>query len=239
MLPSAEDDTHPAQLPRGAQQDGDGGTVAKRALAGGTARADELQHRVRNTLAVIRSVFARTVATGTSLEEVANHFQGRFDTISRFASGRGIDLEVTYGLEDLIWDELLRYPSGAENEIVVTGPPESLPHHVAQPLALAFHELATNAVKFGALAIEPHGGLRVDWSRSGGELVIRWQESRVPIVGSAPLRSGFGREYIEQALPYQIKAESSFALEPGGVLCTIRLRAGDGPNGAMAAEHEG
>lgn len=223
MTFSANENDEPAHH-RGAARDGDeGGATGKRTAGNAAARADELQHRIRNMLAVIRSVFSRTVANGLSLEEVANHFQGRFHTIAHFA-GRGTDLDTSYALEDLVWDELLRYPNRAEKEIEVVGPPERLPHHLAQPLALAFHELITNAVKFGALSSEPYGGLRVSWRRMDDELVIRWEESRVPIVAVAPLRSGFGREYIEQALPYQTGAETSFLLRPGGVVCTISLK---------------
>lgn len=234
MISQADEDHHRAPEGGPRHQGGKLGLAA----AGRTesTRTDELQHRVRNTLAVIRSVFSRTVANGTSLEDVADHFQGRLDTIAPFASGRGTSIQAAYPLEALVWDQLLRYPDGAEDRITVTGPPELLPHRIAQPLALAFHELITNAIKFGAFASEPYGRLRVDWRRERDELVIHWQESGIGIVAAAPFRSGFGREYIEQALPYQIGAETSLDLQPGGMRCIIRIRAASIPGRPLDAE---
>jgi two-component sensor histidine kinase len=190
------------------------------------AAHDELQHRIRNTLAIMRSVFSRTMEKGGSLEDVTAHYQGRFDTLAPFLIGPAINEQPSYDLETLIWDELLRYPVGGEDYVEVSGPSERLPHAIAQPLALALHELVTNAVKFGALETPRQGKLTVDWWHDDHDLVLRWRESGVPIVRPAPLPSGFGREFIEYGLSYQIGAETSYAMEPGGVVCVIRLHSG-------------
>jgi two-component sensor histidine kinase len=174
-------------------------------------------------LAIMRSVFARTVENGTSLEDVAAHYQGRFDTIAPFLVGSAASGQEGYDLETLISDELLRYPVGGDDNVEINGPSERLPHAIAQPIALALHELVTNAVKFGALETPRQGRLTIDWRRDNGDMVLRWRETGVPIVRSAPLPFGFGREFIEQGLPYQIGAETSFAIEPGGVVCLIRI----------------
>ncbi|WP_132270262.1 sensor histidine kinase [Novosphingobium sp. PhB57] len=184
---------------------------------------DELQHRTRNMLAIMRSVFARTVEKGASLEDVAAHYQGRFDTIAPFLVEPAVGDRHGYDLETLISDELLRYPVRGEGNVKISGPSERLPHGIAQPIALALHELVTNAVKFGALETPCQGRLAIDWRRDKGDLVLRWRETGVPIVRSAPLPFGFGREFIEQGLPYQIGAETSFTIEPGGVVCLIRI----------------
>ena len=92
-------------------------------------------------------------------------------------------------------------------------------------LALAVHELATNSVKFGALS-GGGGRLAVRWSIAAEEprrLSIEWIETGVAVVAAAPIHSGFGREYIEQALPYQLDATTSFELRPGGLTCRISL----------------
>jgi two-component sensor histidine kinase len=189
------------------------------------ASTDDQQHRIRNMLAIMRSVFARTVEKGASLEDVAAHYQGRFDTISPFLVGAAANGQEGYDLETLIWDELLRYPVGGDDNVEISGPSERLPHSIAQPIALALHELVTNAVKFGALETPRQGRLAIDWRRDNGDLVLRWRETGVPIVGLAPLPFGFGREFIEQGLSYQIGAETSFTIEPGGVECLIRIPA--------------
>jgi two-component sensor histidine kinase len=109
-----------------------------------------------------------------------------------------------------------------------------------QTFALALHELATNALKYGALS-QPEGRLEVTWSLvpgTGGErrLWVEWCESGVEVAvpegqpaGHAidgtpvPLRQGYGRELIERALPYQLRAETNYELTPGGVRCSISV----------------
>ena len=99
-----------------------------------------------------------------------------------------------------------------------------------QILAMALHELATNAVKYGALA-QPQARLAIRWRvespEAGGPpwLNIEWRESGVamPAEGEPPRGSGQGRELIERALPYQLSARTSFVLGPDGVECTIAM----------------
>lgn len=185
----------------------------------------ERQRRMRNILAVMRSVFHRTVESAVSLEDVEAHYRGRFDTLARFLSDNDADVEATYDLEELIWDELNRFPTGGQSDIRVTGPAVRLSHSIAHPMALALHELATNAVKFGALMSPGQARIDVAWRRAGGRIIVEWRETGVSIVRTVPLRTGFGREYIEEALPYQIGAETRFELKPGGVAATFILPA--------------
>lgn len=203
------------------EHSGSGSSLGVAKARGGASTDD--QHRIRNMLAIMRSVFARTVEKGASVEDVAAHYQGRFDTIAPFLVGSDARGQEGYDLETLISDELLRYPVGGDENVEISGPSERLPHAIAQPIALALHELVTNAVKFGALETPRQGRLTIDWRRHNDDLILRWRETGVPIVRSAPLPFGFGREFIEQGLPYQIGAETSFAIEPGGVVCLIRI----------------
>jgi two-component sensor histidine kinase len=97
-----------------------------------------------------------------------------------------------------------------------------------QVFALALHELATNSVKYGALS-QPGGRLKLRWNTDedskevGRVLHVEWIEEGVPIVPSRPpsLGTGFGRELIEHALPYQLKAKTRYELRADGVRCTI------------------
>jgi two-component sensor histidine kinase len=97
-------------------------------------------------------------------------------------------------------------------------------------LAMALHELATNALKYGALG-QPGAHLSVRWrlERDGDDvdpsLHVEWKERGVvmPRPGSAPVRHGQGRELIERALPYQLRARTSFELGSDGLCCTITL----------------
>ncbi|MCJ8517424.1 two-component sensor histidine kinase [Pseudorhizobium tarimense] len=97
-----------------------------------------------------------------------------------------------------------------------------------QTFALALHELATNAVKYGALSA-PEGHLTIRWriEHEGDAplLSLEWLETGVddmPAVDAAPLGSGYGRELIERALPYQLKARTTYEMGEDGIRCTIR-----------------
>ncbi len=185
--------------------------------------AAELQHRVRNMVAIIRSVFARTADTATSLEEAADHFRGRLDTVARHQSQFTRNPAGTIDLETLFRDELLGFGFSDGEQVTIEGPMVRLPYKTAEMIGLTIHELATNSVKFGALSGDK-GQLAIAWS-SGPDapVAIEWRESGVGVVAAAPMRMGFGREYVEQALPYQLKATTSFELRPGGLLCRISL----------------
>jgi len=124
---------------------------------------------------------------------------------------------------------------------VSLGGPKGIPlrSSTVQTLALGLHELATNALKYGALS-PPEGRLRVRWALTAGDggerrLKVEWQESGVQLVPSADghplkLKRGYGRDLIEHALRYQLGAETSYNITPDGVRCMITL--------PISAEHK-
>jgi PAS domain S-box-containing protein len=186
----------------------------------------ELQHRVRNMLAVVRSVAARTVETSATLEDFASHFDGRLSTLARtqnILTRRG---DSTVDLEELVRDELVSVAAGDNGRAQVKGPPVSLRQGAAEIFALALHELATNAVKYGALA-HPKGKLSVEWrvfdNGDGQRLSLEWRERGVPAVDAANDRTGFGRILIEQGLPYELGAATALEFARGGVRAVIEL----------------
>jgi two-component sensor histidine kinase len=184
----------------------------------------ELLHRVRNILAVIRSIFSRTIDAGGSLEDMSDHFRGRLDAIARNQAVRGIDPARETDLEAVLREELYSFQFGEDERIRIQGPEIGIGHDVAQLLGLAFHELVTNSIKFGVLSgADARARLRIGWSVAGGQLSLEWEERGVAIVVGAPLHEGFGREYIEQALPYQIGATTLFELRPGGLFCRLQV----------------
>lgn len=189
------------------------------------ALQQELRHRVRNMLAKIRTLFSRTMDAASSMEEATDHFRGRLDTLSKYHTEVTRSPTGTVDLETLILDELLNFGVGEDSHISISGPAVALPHETAETIGMAMHELATNAMKFGALS-DHNGQLTVTWQVShapAARVTIEWCETGIPIVTHAPLRSGFGREFIEQALPYQLNADTSFELRPGGLLCRISM----------------
>lgn len=190
-----------------------------------SALRDEVQHRVRNMLAVIRSIFRRTRESSASQEEFAEHFEGRLSAMARCYSH--LDRRAADGadLEDMLRDELLEVHCLDGPNCVIEGPPVLLQRETAELIALTLHELMTNSVKFGAIA--QNAQLAVRWSVEGEpdapSLHFHWAESGVAPLAAAPRPSGFGRQLIEEALPFQLDATASFALKPGGVDCSIVL----------------
>ncbi|CCD90227.1 putative sensor histidine kinase with multiple PAS/PAC and a response regulator receiver domain [Bradyrhizobium sp. ORS 285] len=191
----------------------------------------ELQHRTRNLLAVVRAMADKTARASTDLADFRARYRDRLETLSRvqgLLSRLNEHDRVTF--DDLIRSELSAVAGGSER-VELAGPSGvRLRSSTVQTLAMALHELATNAVKYGALA-QPSGHLAVLWSleRHGADerpwLHIDWRESGVdmPPPGVVPGGTGQGRELIEQALPYQLSARTSYTFAPDGVRCTISI----------------
>jgi two-component sensor histidine kinase len=187
----------------------------------------ELQHRVRNILFVIRSVFSRTVETGGTVEDIAEHFRGRLEALSRTQIVLTQSTGGTVDLENLIREELLSVGAGDGANVVLEGPDVALDGAAAEAIGLAVHELTTNSVKYGALHF-PAAKLIVAWSVNlhygeAPHLMFSWVEQGVPAVSVSPDRQGFGTELITRALPYRLRAETSLEFGPGGVRCMIAL----------------
>ena len=110
----------------------------------------------------------------------------------------------------------------------IAGPKVRLQPKAAETMALALHELATNAVKYGALSVEK-GRVKVDWNieKADGQdrLVIRWAETGVKLPADRPQRRGFGTELIERTLAYDLGGEASLEFGRDGIRCTISLPA--------------
>ena len=195
----------------------------------------ELQHRTRNLLAVVQAITLRTLKGSQSLEHFRACIDDRLQALSRvqwLLSRREGSLRVAF--DALLREELLAHVEldehGKGEQVSIVGPPGiPLRSAVVQTLALAIHELATNAVKYGALS-GPDGHLDVSWvvNISGEErrLVVDWRESGVSGMpdAAAPARGGgYGRELIERALPYQLGARTWYQFNDDGVHCIIDL----------------
>ena len=182
----------------------------------------ELQHRVRNILAMIRSVARRTAETSDTVREYAQHLEGRINAMARTQAiltrkpGSPVDLQ---GIVD---SELLSVVA-QEDKVWCEGPEVCLEPKAAEILTLAIHELATNAVKYGAFS-QPAGQLEIRWEVEdrGAEpwLVFTWEEARVE--GVLPNgREGFGTELITRRVPYELGGSGTYELRPGGIRTVI------------------
>jgi PAS domain S-box-containing protein len=203
---------------------------AEEALRASEGRArlllGELQHRVRNTLAVIRSITRRTAETSTSVEDYAMHLDGRINAFARVQTAVARDPTAGLDLTDLVADELLTYVAHDGEQVKIAGPAVRLKPKAAETFGLAVHELATNAVKHGALSV-PQGRIRIAWRVQNGSdpprLVFEWKESGLADRTAKRRRRGFGTDLLERTLTYELKAKTVQTFELDGLRCTIEL----------------
>jgi PAS domain S-box-containing protein len=185
---------------------------------------DELNHRVKNTLATVQSIAAQTSRTVERPELFEPLFKARIEALAHAhellsdASWEGASLT------DVVSRTLAPY-AGDGRRVKISGPGVRLGPNAAITLNMAFHELATNAAKYGALC-EGKGRVEVGWSLDrqpeGTWVDILWRERGGPKVAK-PSRRGFGSRLIEQGLAREFDGEVRLAFEPDGLTCRMRL----------------
>lgn len=187
----------------------------------------ELQHRTRNLLTVVQAIAAKTLGTSQSLEDFKRDFNRRLAALGRVQTLISGAEGGCPTLSELVLSELSAHgASPGTEQVVVRGEDAPLSAPAVQLLALAIHELATNALKYGALA-QPQARLLVTWTtfQTGARrsLDIRWVEENVRVAPGAMGLGGFGRELIERALPRGLGAQTRFEFAADGVHCEIVL----------------
>ena len=188
----------------------------------------ELQHRTRNLLALVRSIAAETI--GHVAEDPRKQYAAFSERLAALSRAQSLvtRAEAEYvDLESLLRAELAAMRNTEGSLVELQGPKVALPPAHAQTLALVTHELATNAVKYGALGKED-GELRISWrtersDASGSTLHLLWRESGVSLPHDGPVRRGFGRELIEEALQFSLDAQTDLQFGVDGVVCSITL----------------
>ena len=191
----------------------------------------ELQHRTRNLIAVVRALADKTLQGYPSTDAFRKVFRERLDALAR-VQGLLSRLEGDkVRFEELLQEELAAQAAfdSHAGRVVLEGPRGiRLRSGSVQTLALALHELTTNAVKYGALSV-PQGKLHVAWRvrhEPDGSvwLHVRWRESGVEMPAPADVQAtGYGRELIEHALPFQLNARTSYRMATDGVDCSIAV----------------
>jgi PAS domain S-box-containing protein len=182
--------------------------------------AREAEHRSKNLLATVQATV--NLSQANTAEGLKNAIEGRIQALanvhSLFAQSRWIGAE----LATLATQELSPYRRDNEARVRIDGPQVLLEPNTAQMVAVILHELATNAVKYGALAAAG-GRIEVNWSHPGdGWLALCWIERGGPPV-EPPARQGFGHRVIERMIG-QLKGKSNFDWCPEGLACEIAFR---------------
>jgi light-regulated signal transduction histidine kinase (bacteriophytochrome)/CheY-like chemotaxis protein len=175
---------------------------------------EELNHRVKNILAVIKSLVTSPSQEDGPIQDYIGSLRGRIHALSHAHD------QLTRGggggtLNDLLDAELLPYRAG-RSTIVVKGPRATLDARAHAVAALVIHELCTNAAKYGALSRDG-GRLEVTWQvNDGGNCVLHWSETGGPPVGPIG-RKGFGSALIERSIPYDLGGTSRLEYRPEGL----------------------
>jgi light-regulated signal transduction histidine kinase (bacteriophytochrome) len=174
----------------------------------------ELNHRVKNVLALISALVKQGQSGNESITSFVKGLQGRVQALS-FAHDQATQ-EHAGIIRQLFELETAPYVQASKNAIKLEGPAIALDAHAFSVLALVVHEMATNAAKYGALSV-PKGGLTIQWSSdAAGDCVVDWRESGGPAV-QAPSRTGFGTTLIDRQIPHELNGKSDVRYELTGV----------------------
>ena len=184
------------------------------------ADADELRHRLKNTLAVVQAIARGTLRSDVPMPEACAAFDLRLQALAHAH-------DILFGshwhcanVRVIIDGILAPYARRDRNCIRAKGPDFNLGEKPALAFALALHELGTNAVKYGALSND-RGYIEISWTiRQGREFRLRWHERNGPRV-SPPSRSGFGSRLIKRSLAAEFEGVVELDFKPDGLSCTI------------------
>ena len=195
-------------------------TARKRAEELQTMMVAELNHRVKNILAIVQSVAVQTVRNTSTLDTFSETFSGRLRALS---SAHDILTRTRWGgvpLKPLLEASVAAYPG----RINLEGPDVTLASHAVVPLSMVLHELMTNAAKYGALSAS--GSVEVRWQEisSGGTPKVRltWIEKGGPPVKPATGK-GFGTKLIERVMNYDLEGEAALDYRPEGLQCVLEF----------------
>jgi two-component sensor histidine kinase len=184
---------------------------------------DELNHRVKNSLATVQSIARQTLARSASLEEFQASFVGRLIALSRshnaLSEGGWIDADFAKLVRRVCIEV------AGQERVEARGPTCALPPRAALTMGLVLHELCTNAAKYGSLRA-PDGILRIRWRvearPSGREFVLEWLEAGGPRIEQVAKRS-FGTRFIEESIRHELRGQAAFDFQSSGLKFTCRF----------------
>jgi two-component sensor histidine kinase len=183
----------------------------------------ESSHRLKNTLATVQAIAAQTFQNTQTREAFQEAFEARLMALSNTHDLLTRNNWEGAWLRDLLLQELAPYRLDKPLRLTIDGQDVQLQPKTALAFSLLFHELATNAVKHGALSV-PTGRVDVGWEVSDGSgqrrVRLHWVESGGPHVAK-PSRRGLGSRLIERGLAHELNGEARLDFDPSGVRCTI------------------
>jgi two-component sensor histidine kinase len=188
----------------------------------------ETNHRLKNLLAMMDAMITMSVRSARTPRELAQALRGRLSALVRAkqlvhpgAIGGEIETDRT-SVAALARTILQPYDDGTGERIIVGGPDVPVGANASTALALALHETATNAVKYGALST-PDGCVRVKWQIEGDDFQLEWQETGGPVLSGAPKAKGFGSELTELSITNQLRGRLAHEWRLGGLRMTMTI----------------
>ena len=193
----------------------------------------ELNHRVNNLLATVRTIAIQTFAASGDGTQALKAFEARLLNLSHVHSALAQDSFTSAELRDLILASLQPYLEPLAEHFAIAGPAIRVGAKSAVALSMAFHELSTNAAKYGALSV-PRGKVDISWNVENDRFTCCWQERDGPPV-SPPTRTGFGSVLIRRVLALQLKGDVVIDYCPQGLRCVIGASLADVLDQEMAS----
>ncbi|QRM31108.1 HWE histidine kinase domain-containing protein [Microvirga sp. VF16] len=182
----------------------------------------ELNHRVKNTLATVQSIASQTLRNAPTMRDAKEALEGRLIALARAHDVLTRESWEGAELREIVAQAVAPYAGRGEDRLHLQGPEVRLSPRMALALAMALQELATNAVKYGALS-NSTGEIGISWKveqTHPPRLHLTWEESGSPPV-QAPSRRGFGSKLIERSLAQELNGAAQIEFRPTGIVCTV------------------
>jgi PAS domain S-box-containing protein len=187
---------------------------------------NELNHRVKNALATVQAIAMQSLRGDDVSPAARERFMDRLMALARANDVLVAESWEGASLQAVAVQVATPYGASAgEGRFVISGPPVHLSPNTATALALALHELATNAAKYGALS-RPEGRVELEWQVGEGGFRLTWRERGGPPV-RPPTHSGFGSRLIQRGLMAELKGEVAMDYAPDGLVCTVTAPLGE------------
>jgi two-component sensor histidine kinase len=201
----------------------------KQAQAQAKTLIEELNHRVKNTLSTVQSIVWQAFRKSSNAEVIRDSIEARLFALSRSHDLLARENWESAGLVDVVNAALEPFgvANGRTERFVVTGRTIRVPPKATLALGIALHELATNAVKYGAFS-NGAGSIQIGWTieqaSEGERLILHWREKDGPPV-TPPSRKGFGSQVIERGLAYELEGTVHLEYHSEGVVCRMDIPA--------------
>ena len=189
--------------------------------------SQELSHRIKNIFSVVSGLVSFASRNNPEIQGLAAEISDRIAALGRahnYVRPMADEPASAVTLEAMLEDLFAPYAEGGEKRVSIDGAGIVIREDAVTPLALAFHELATNAVKYGALSVS-EGRVSLDIDQEGGTLVMRWREKDGPHLNGAPEEGGFGSDLLSLSIERQLRGSVHREWSKEGLVAELRVDA--------------